>query len=767
MDSRPYYAHTLEDRPPCDWEPLPDHLLGVAEGARAFASVFGGGGSGYLCGLWHDLGKYSDAFQDYLLRENGLESVLAHIETPRRVDHSTFGAQLVAGFGVYGRLLAYCLAGHHAGLADTFGDGGLEGRLSKKIGAEGVRENIRQSGSRILEHPFPAPPRLAPAERVCDRPFQAAFLIRMLFSCLVDADFLATEAFMNPTQGQDRVRPIATIPQLCEAMDESIDALALGADPARAVNRHRAAVLAACRARAQDAPGFFTLSVPTGGGKTLSSMAFALRHAEVHGLRRVVVGIPFTSIIEQNASVYRKALGEHADAVLEHHSNFEPDREDRWSRLASENWDAPIVVTTTVQLYESLFANRTGRCRKLHRLAQSVIVLDEVQSIPVRLLQPTLAALDELVRNYGCSIVLCTATQPAVGRREGFPIGLPLGAGCEIVPDIDHLFAGLKRVEIEPVRNIDDERLGEELAGHERVLCIVHTRSASRGLFARLSSLCAEDDGRPLTQRSCLHLSTDMCPEHRSFVLRLVRRRLGRGLACRVVSTSLIEAGVDVDFPVVYRAIAGLDSIAQAAGRCNREGRLGRPGRVVVFRSQQPIPTPMQDLRLAVADAERVMGDHHDILHPEAIHAYFTEHYWKRSNEWDAMKVMDCFKDDKGGEVFKFRSAAQAYRLIDHGQTPVVVPWSRRGRALIEELRRLERPATRAHYRAAQRLSVGIWPRDLAGLEGHAVVEPECEVHGQSIGIGIRVLVNSEGYSPELGIRAANGADPEGLMVGF
>ncbi|MBX3316151.1 MAG: CRISPR-associated endonuclease Cas3'' [Phycisphaeraceae bacterium] len=757
------YAHTYgSDKR--DWEPLEKHLRDVAERACEFAAAFGASELGRLAGLWHDLGKCSDEFQAYLRRSNGLESENAHVEERSRVDHSTLGAQFAESKGALGRLLAYCIAGHHAGLPDTVGDTGLESRLKKDVDAEAVLAKARSYNKSWLEHTLPGPPAITPAGRASHRAFQVAFFTRMLFSCLVDADFLATEAFMDPSRQQERKRESIRIADLRIVLDRSLEAMVADARPTP-VNQHRADVLRACQDKAALTPGFFTLSVPTGGGKTLSSLDFALRHAEIHGLRRVVIAIPFTSIIEQNAAVYRKALGSHADAVLEHHSNFEPRKEDRWSRLASENWDAPIVVTTTVQLYESLFASSTSRSRKLHRLARNVIILDEAQSIPVQLLRPTLAALHELVRNYGCSIVLCTATQPAVGARDGFSIGLPLDKEREIVPDVGRVFAALKRVSVEPTRDIPDEQLAEELADQRQVLCIVHTRRQCRELFLRVSELAGDDSNRPLCDRSCLHLSTDMCPEHRSFVTRLIRRRLRLQLPCRVVSTSLIEAGVDVDFPVVYRALAGLDSIAQAAGRCNREGRMDKPGRVVVFRPERPIPAPMHELKLAAHDASAIMKRHTDLLHPDAIAAYFAEHYWKRSSEWDTPCVMDCFKG--GGEVLNFRTAAERYRLIDNGQTPVVVPWSRRGRALIEAIMKRDRPADRALYRAAQRLSVGLWPQALARLAGHTVIEPKCIVRGEWVGVGINVLLNRQAYAPVIGLNPeASGIGPEWLIEG-
>ena len=277
------------------------------------------------------------------------------------------------------------------------------------------------------------------------------------------------------------------------------------------------------------------------------------------------------------------------------HTNFEADQDDKWSRLASENWDAPLVVTTNVQLYESLFHNRPGRCRKLHRIARSVIILDEAQVVPVDLLEPTLIALRELVRNYGCTVVLCTATQPAVISREGFEIGVP--KPTEIVPDVPSLFSELRRTMIEPVRRIDDASLTGELASEEHVLCIVHRKRQARDLFANLIDRVDEAD------EGCFHLTTFMCAEHRTQVIHRIRKRLEDELPCRVISTSLIEAGVDVDFPVVYRALAGLDSIAQAAGRCNREGRR-MIGRVVLFEpgSRATVVCPRVDPRRASGD---------------------------------------------------------------------------------------------------------------------------------------------------------------------
>lgn len=761
MRPRNCYAHTSNG----PWEPLETHLRDVAERAKEFSSAFNAAEWGETAGYWHDLGKYSDEFQDYLERSGGIERENAHVESPGRVDHSTAGAQHAVSQALLGRLLAYCIAGHHGGIPDTLGDASLETRLAKVIPVP------RHAPMELLARPLPKGVPLTPLKDADAVAFQVGFFVRMVFSALVDADFLATESFMSPHRRAARTtRQYASLNDLEKALTHYLDAMAARTAPSL-VNVRRAEVLTACRRRAEDPPGFFSLTVPTGGGKTLSSLAFALRHAGTNALRRVIVAIPFTSIIEQSAEVYRKALGSHSASVIEHHSNTPFETSDRgenhWSRLAAENWDAPVIVTTTVQLYESLFAHTPSRCRKLHRIAGSIIVLDEAQSIPVRLLRPTLAVLHELVRNYGCSVVLCTATQPAVNLRDGFPIGLPLEPDREIIPDVPGLFTAMNRVMVEPPRTIPDEELAQELAALPQVLCIVHTRRQCRELFLRMSELAGEEKDLPLAARSCLHLSTDMCPEHRSFVIRLIRRRLKRGLPCRVVSTSLIEAGVDVDFPVVYRAVAGLDSIAQAAGRCNREGRLPAPGRVVVFRPEHPLPTQMQDLKLAIQDAEGVMKHHsRDLLHPDAIAAYFAEHYWKRSAEWDTPRVMECFR--QSGKVLNFRTAAEKYRLIENTQTPVVVPWGRRGQALIEELKQRDEPADRLLRRRVQRFSIGCWPYILRQLRDNAAVaEPQCSLHGQPVGIGIQTLLNPAAYSPIMGLNPeAVGADPGWLIEG-
>ncbi|MEM7356896.1 MAG: CRISPR-associated endonuclease Cas3'', partial [Acidobacteriota bacterium] len=499
--AKQFFAHTLPGRPPSDWEPLRDHLEAVAARAAEFGEQIGAREWAELAGLWHDLGKYSLALQEYLRTAVAPDPHIADLEdetseaagsrpsrSGARVDHSSAGAQHAAGADpVFGQLLAYVIAGHHSGLLDWLGDGAcLSNRLGKAI------EPWTDAPADLLDRPLPDPPqplRLALGQGGKKRAFAVAFFTRMLFSCLIDADFLETERFMSSERAASRP---AWPEDILARMEQALDAHVAGFTPdPTPVNHQRTRVREACLTAAELEPGLFSLTVPTGGGKTLSSVAFALRHARLKSLDRVIYVAPFTTIIEQNADSFRQALATLSEAglpdpVVEHHSNLETGKETVLSRLASENWAAPLVVTTSVQFYESLFANRTSRCRKLHNLARSVIVLDEAQALPVDLLAPCLRALDELTRAYGASVVLCTATQPAVQQRDGFPIGL--SGVREIIDDPPRLYEALRRVELRDIGLQDDEALAQRLRRAEQVLCVVNTRGHARALFEKLGA---------------------------------------------------------------------------------------------------------------------------------------------------------------------------------------------------------------------------------------------------------------------------------------
>jgi CRISPR-associated endonuclease/helicase Cas3 len=751
-----HFAHTLSSQGPEAWEPLAIHLREVEWRAEQAAAAFGADAWGKLAGRWHDLGKYSDAFQKRLHILGGSEAHLEEEGRAERVDHSTAGAQhAVAAKPGLGQLLAFIIAGHHGGLPDSLQ---LQERLAKRIEPWGA------APAELLESlPLGDPPLSFDRDDKERAGFQLAFFTRMVFSALVDSDFIATEAFMSADQAALRPAGASHFAEMKGTLDGYLDALAARAEPLSFVNQRRQEVLAACRDAASLPPGLFSLTVPTGGGKTLASLAFALHHAQRHGLRRVVYAIPFTSIIEQTADVFRQvfsALGE--GVVLEHHSNLELKRETLKSRLAAENWDAPLVVTTNVQLFESLFAARTAPCRKLHNLAGSVLVLDEAQSLPVELLKPCLAALRELAADYRVSVVLCTATQPALLRRDDFPIGL--ADVQEIIPDQRQLYDDLRRVEVTQIGDQTNLELAAALSAERQVLCIVNTRRHAAELFSLLRKRLEGDvDQQRLGKRrnsaGLYHLSTLMCGEHRARTLRKIRRRLTRGAPCLVISTQLIEAGVDVDFPAVFRSVAGLDSIAQAAGRCNREGRIQK-GLVKVFR---PIDNPLSVgyIRSCAESMAEIAPDFSaDLLDPAAIEAYFQLHYWSQYQDHgcDKPAVMRNFPAPTRREVgFQFKAAAEAFRMIDNEAQQVFVPYDRRAKALIMSLRHAG--PSRGILRGLQRYTVGLFERTFREM----VAAGEVEVMEGDFAI----LVNESAYDPRFGLRTDRPGfyEPEALIA--
>lgn len=667
-----FLAHVLEAQAE-HWEEhaLEEHLQAVAKLADQFASTFDSSDWAYLAGLWHDLGKYRPAFQNYIRGASGYDPD-AHIETARgKVDHSTAGALYACKqLGLEGRVLAYLIAGHHTGLLDW---------QSAEAGRKALAQRLRPEQQSLLEEtlsqPIPATVLQAAPPSSQPKGIDPALWIRMLFSCLVDADFLDTESFMDGGKAAARAGYPA-LDELLPRFEHHMQWLQKEAKDTP-VNRLRTEILKRCQEQAAQPPGLFSLTVPTGGGKTLSSLAFALRHALAHDKRRIIYVIPYTSIIEQTANVFCQIFD---DAVLEHHSNLDSDRENLRSRLACENWDAPVIVTTAVQFFESLFAARTSRVRKLHNIVNSVVVLDEAQLLPPDFLRPILYAIKELEKKYQVSFVLCTATQPALESRQGFDSSFDGLEGVrEIMEDPQNLHDILRRVEVTIPDDLHTgttwENLAQELQTHESVLCIVDRRDDCRTLFR-------------LMPKGTLHLSGLMCGQHRSEVIDRIKRRLKAGDAVRVMSTQLVEAGVDVDFPVVYRALTGLDSIAQAAGRCNREGLLEGKGKVVVFVPLKQ--APVGHLRQAQDCGRQILQQRMaDLLAPEHFATYFQQLYWKKGTEGlDRQGILKDLKPD-GKLRFLFRSAADKFRLIDEAQqAPVIVRFG--GSAdLIEQLRHL------------------------------------------------------------------------------
>lgn len=713
-----------------DVHEVEQHLRDVADLAAEFAAPFGSSDWAQLAGLWHDLGKYHPEFQRYIAHATGFDPE-AHLEgSPGRVDHSTLGAvHALEVMGDLGRIPAYLIAGHHAGLPDY--------ESAEQGGATLVqrRDKNRSRLADVVAQPVPAD--VLTPELPCSGPpsGSAALWIRMLFSCLVDADFLDTEAFLSPERAQSR----GGLPELAELHErfnrfmEAKTADVVTRGPVSPVNSARADVLRQCREKAAWKPGLFSLSVPTGGGKTLSSLAWALEHARHHGKRRIIYVIPYTSIIEQTADVFRGALG---DTVVEHHSNLEPEQETAQSRVASENWDAPLVVTTGVQFWESLFAARTSRARKLHNIVNSVVVLDEAQTLPPEFLLPILDAMRDLQASYGVSFLLCTATQPALEDRKSFDWHFKGLTGVrEIIDNPAALHDTLKRVELEVPENLRTPvtwtALADELAQQEAVLCIVNRRDDAQELF------------QLLPEESRVHLSALMCGKHRSETIQQIKHRLAVGEPIHLVSTQLVEAGVDLDFPTVFRALTGLDSIAQAAGRCNREGKRVR-GRVVVFVPPRPAPAGL--LRMAEDGGRQSLEEHvADPLAPERFRAYFQQLYWKQGSRLDQHGILGLLDHQQQLKI-QFRTAAERFRLIPDLQLPTVVRYH--NERLLQELwERKQRgwEPDRLLRRQLQRFIVTVprYVHQQLAAAGHIA-----EWHP-----GVWVQEDPRMYHPELGLR--------------
>ncbi len=742
-----HFAHSNPNAPTAAQRlhPLADHLTKVAALAAQFAEPFGADFA-HFAGLWHDLGKFRNAFQEGRLglKHGALPDADCHIETKSKVSHSHAGAlYAIEKLGPLGTVLAYLIAGHHAGLADystgTLGSDAKSGEatLKNRLASDRAKQEFAEAMQEAIPaHILAGPSSLQVPAAARDEGF--ALWVRMLFSCLVDADFLDTESFFNPNKTQKRIQPVQTeqyLPLLDRYLEGKTNTDTL-------VNRERAAVLAACRAAATQAPGFFTLTVPTGGGKTLSSLAFALAHAREFRKRRVIFVIPYTSIIEQSAAVFREvfaALG--PDAVLEHHSSLDVAEKDEnhLSRLAAENWDAPLIVTTNVQLFESLHAARTSRCRKLHNLCNSVIVLDEAQLLPAEFLAPVLRALQLLVKHYGVTVVLCTATQPNLRSRFDPVTCKPIFSGIEgareIVGDqarLNQLFASLSRVQYFGLDQLDAQRSWDDiaaaLANEPAVLAIVNTRGDALQLYRKLCDLSADSDS------DTLHLSALMCAQHRSAVIATIKLRLiaqraviasGQPVrALRVISTQLVEAGVDLDFPVVYRAISGLDSIAQAAGRCNREGKLPGKGKVVVFSAPQFTDHIKFGIgaTLQVAHQLTQAGD----LLPPDFDRYF-DRYYGSLNSLDKHAIIAALTPDKSDLGVAFKSASDKFKLIDEDSEAVVVPYVPAGmsespiRAIVGKL--AHEPNNRGLLRQLQRYTVNVRRKAFEKLAAQGDIE--------------------------------------------
>ena len=633
------------------------HSCGVAERAELFTQALGMPGWGTFLGLLHDKGKEKKDFQTYIRLMNEFP---ADSRTYQDKTHAYVGALLAKRLFPKGyHFVAYALAGHHAGMPDSY--------LLEELLKKDLPEEVSWDGLPDV----PSPPSYL--EQM--QPSDLNHLFRMLYSCLVDADYLDTENFMMP--GQVRLRNNQTsLADLLPKLEVYLQNLAeRSADTP--VNRIRKQVQDVCRQAAERPSGVYSLTVPTGGGKTLSSILWAMLHAIRQGKQRIILSIPYTSIITQTAAVLKKIFGD--DQVLEHHSNLAVDETDVLDetalrkKLATENWDFPIIVTTNVQLLESMYASHPSACRKLHNIANSVLLFDEVQTLPGERLQPIVDALRTYQRFFGVSLLFTTASQPTLeGVRPGHQADL-LGFEKieEIVPAAWHLHEKLRRVHLHFCTSpLTYQEISEQLLQHPRVLCIVNTRKDAGEIFSRLG----ESEPGALH----FHLSRMMCAEHLDHTLHEIKEALQRDASTpiRVVSTQLVEAGVDIDFPVVYRQEAGLDSILQAAGRCNREGKLPELGRTEVFQIEGR-RVPLGTLNYA-NQARLNMPVPKDWFSPEAMKDYFTHFYHQ-------IPTFDKKEEDKDGlkwtmhellysvKKLMFDTADHVFRLIDSKGYSVVV----------------------------------------------------------------------------------------------
>ncbi|KAF1075775.1 CRISPR-associated helicase Cas3' [Methanogenium sp. MK-MG] len=719
-----YYAHTTEKEDKSDWQTLEEHLTNVATISSAFATDFNAGEFAYAGGLLHDIGKYSPEFQKRLEGNYG------------RVDHSTAGAREAESLYPFpmSRFLEYIVAGHHGGIPDY---GTNVNGLKKRIRSAELHDY--SSYTKEIPTPVLNSSHIRFSCGKNNQGFTCSFFTRMLYSCLVDADSLDTEHVTRPEQSALRGQ-YDTFEELLNRFEDHTKTFDTGTEKNR-INQCRNDVLAQCREKARLPPQMFTLTVPTGGGKTLSSMAFALDHLKKNDLKRIFYVIPYTSIIEQNADVFRKIFGNRN--VLEHHSNYDPKRETEATdpireslALSTENWDIPVVVTTNVQFFESLFSNRRSKCRKIHNLSKSVIILDEAQMLPIGYLKPCLAALSELVQNYGSTVVICTATQPKIGSfldERTKPL--------EIIDAPDKLYETLHRVHVNNAGELDDEELSDRLRDLKQVLCIVNTRKHASSLFDTISD-SEESDG-------CFHLSAAMCPVHRRTILEEIRNRLKDGLPCRVISTQLIEAGVDIDFPVVYRAMTGIDSVAQAAGRCNREGKSER-GEVYVFRSAEAYGKATSWQKRVAEIGEMIFNEYEDPLSLDAVEKYFHKlYFYEGDDRLDKKGILHSLDERLNELAFPFEKVNDDFAIIENGTKDVVIPWDAEARVLIKKIRKNGFPEN--FGRGLQGYTVAVYPQVFKDLEKSRALD--------TIGERFHVLTDESLYSEKTGLMKPSSAE--------
>jgi CRISPR-associated endonuclease/helicase Cas3 len=683
-----------------------------------FASDFDAGEIGALLGLVHDLGKYQMKFQDRI-RGRCV-----------RVDHATEGARLLTEkWEQLGWLHGMVVSGHHTGLKNS-GSGSNKSDSSYSARLNNYQRETVDFGDEIKL------PAFSPKKINCDKEtmsFAFATYFKMLFSCLVDADWTDTEEYVKSVK---RTGVAYTIDQLADKLSAGIPH-----NNGSKINTIRAEILDDCIAAAKKDQGLFTLTVPTGGGKTLSSLAFALAHARQHGLKRVIYVIPYTSIIEQNADVISGILG--SEYVLEHHSQVDEDydamngedgldnKQATQMKWASENWDIPVVLTTNVQFFESFFSNKPSKTRKLHNISKSVVIFDEAQMLPRELLSPSMYAISELVTNYRVTAVLCSATQPAIGQYKYQR--LPL---IEIIRDPQHLSNELKRVNYEVIGKKSDDEILQILTDNPRAMCIVNSRKHAYALYK-----LAKDEKQ---MESIYHLSTLMHSKHRRKVLKEVKEKLIRKENVILIATSLVEAGVDIDFPLVMRSIAGIDSIIQAGGRANREGKLER-GRVLVFEPTSEmgkIPKSILSMVSVTQEVIRVLGE--EAFENEGVQLYFENLYHASSsgNVLDVKNILGEFQVKANHYQFNFETVAKKYKIIEDNTKTVIINISDETNQPVQELRK--NIFHRETIRKLQQYSVSVYKHEYEKLKAENALE--------ILESGYSILNNSQYYDGKTGL---------------
>lgn len=697
-----YIAHKDGERE----QSIVEHLNGTASLSGKFAAGFGKDDWGYCCGMLHDIGKYSEEFQKKIEEDLNI-----------MVDHATAGAQLCKQLGGFYQFLSYCIAGHHAGLPDygnTSITSSLCGRLEKKVC------DYTAFKSEIDIPKLNTPP--IDVKRCSNPDFSLSTFIRLIYSCLVDADFLDTETFMN--NGNDEREAGDTVEVLWSKLEKYIhEKFSLENTDLGTVNGRRTEILKNCISEAKKPKGFFKLTAPTGGGKTIASLVFALNHARLKGMNRVIYVIPYTSIIEQNAQVFREILG--YQNVLENHYNvdYEESEEFKSMQLASENWDKPVIVTTSVQFFESLFSNKSSKCRKLHNIANSVIVFDEAQKLPLDYLKPCMLMLNELVKNYAASIVLCTATQPALSTV--YP---DISDAVELCPRVDEQFRFFERVTYQNIGFKSKDDIVKRIQQERSALCIVNTRRRAQELYNML-----KDEG-------VYHLSTCMYPKHRKRVLDDVKKNLDDGKKCILIATSLVEAGVDLDFRCVYRQLAGVDSIIQAAGRCNREGRNPASESKVYIFDFNDMKRP-QGLKQQIDIAGSVIQKYSDMSDLKCVEDYFEMLYMFRGVTLDKKNIIGEFAEKR----YNFAKVGKEFKLIEADTRTIFINKEQEADVILQEIK--YRGATKDRIRKAGQYCIQIDSRLCDKLYGAGMIKP---MSGDIQ--DLYELVNLEQYSDEFGL---------------